>query len=149
MKTKTQTTFADDLSAFATQYDPQLSPLFQHMGPTPWVDRLAIWFDIARTNPAAAMSEATLADALSQLVSLMHAHMQFGLLPSKNRRQADELISADQRGGAVLAAAARADLMHLVKQHDRALATRLAAATLRRIEEQRAQIAKHIGALPD
>lgn len=146
MKTKTPTTFSDELSAFAEQYQPQLSELFTQMEPTPWVDRLDAWFDIARTDSTAAMSEAALADALAQLVSLMHAHMQFGLLRSKNLRQADELITADQRGGAVLAAVVRVDLMRLVKRHDRALAARLAVATLRRIKDQRGLLAKYIGA---
>lgn len=148
MKTKTPTTFSDELSAFAEQYQPQLSGLFTQMEPTPWVARLDAWFDIARADPAVALSESVLMDALAQLVSLMHAHMQFGLLPSKNLRQAGELISADQCGGAVVAAAARAGLMQLVMRHDRALARRLAAVTLRRIEEQRAIIAKHIDASP-
>lgn len=148
MKTKTPTTFSDELSAFAEQYQPQLSGLFTQMEPTPWVARLDAWFDIARGDPMAATSESALIDALALLVSLMHAHMQFGLLQAKNRRHADELISADQCGGAVIAAAARADLMRIVKRHDRTLSTRLAAATLRRIEEQRALLAKYMSAYP-
>lgn len=148
IKKTTSTKIADDLSVYAAQYHPQLSQLFCQMEPSPWVTRLDAWFDTARYDPSAAMSESALMDALALLVSLMHAHMQFGLLHTKNRRQADELISADQCGGAVPAATARADLMRLVKRHDRALATRLAAATLHRIEEQRAMIAKHINAAP-
>ena len=146
MTTMKPTCFANDLSIFAAEHQPQLARLFREMEPTPWIARLRDWFDICHTDPAAAMSETALFDALQQLVSLMHARMQFGLLDSTNWGRPGELICADQRGGAIVAAAARADLMRVVSQHDRALAVRLTAATNHRIEEQRAIIAKHIEA---
>lgn len=115
------------------------------MEPAPWVDRLVDWLGDCRANPMEALAEPALGELPALLVSLMHARMRFGLL-APARWGPGALNSADHGGGAVLAAAARADQMRLVARHDRAMARRLAAATLRRIEAQQTAIATHIEA---
>jgi hypothetical protein len=139
-------TLSDALTAFAAEYLPQLALLFAEMPPMPWLARLETWLGDCRANPAIAMTEPALAEALGLFVSLRHARMRFGLLEPARWARQGTLVSADQGGGAVLAAAAGAELMRLIARHDRELAMRLAETTLRRNEVQRAALAKHIDA---
>lgn len=139
------TNFMEGLAAYAAEYQPQLALLSDDMEPMPWIGRLAAWLDDCRSDPDAAIAEPALAEVLGLLVTLMHARMCFGLLEPARWGQPGKLIGIDD-GGAVLAAAARADLMRLVARHDRGMAVRLAEATLRQIEDQRAAIATHIDA---
>jgi hypothetical protein len=139
---------APQLAAFVDEFEAPLTQLCDLMMPNPekWTMRFERWFAQCRTAPQEALSEETLAEVLTTLVSLMHARMTFSLCAIPRYGQRPEIMVSGDLGGAVLAQIARHRLLRIALRCDPSMAHRLADVVLRQIDTQRSTIAQMINA---
>jgi hypothetical protein len=134
-----------DLAGFARRVLPDLARTFATVPTTAPAqrDRVTDWLARCVARQPAAMTEAALAAALRDLVTLRHAQLAFAAVSPRPGARPEAVVTADL-GGAVALGETAAGLMRCVTARDPDLARRL-LRELRRTElRQRAEIARAI-----
>ncbi|MBR9852422.1 MAG: hypothetical protein GYB27_23970 [Rhodobacteraceae bacterium] len=119
---------AEDVATYGKSMGNAVETILDVMTDTPaWSDRLRFFFNECTRAPVRAFRRRMLTTAVLDLVSLDAACHAYSL--------ADGSLHATDRGGALVAKKARAELLILVARHDATLARDLAIDARLRSEE--------------